>query len=433
MAFACRPRVIVLDEPTTGLDVTTQAHVLATVRELCSAHGVAALYVSHDLAVVATLATRVAVMYAGRVVEVGPTSALFRRSAHPVHAPPRGGDPGHLGRRALVGIPGTAPRPGHRPSGCFFAPRCAFASRPCRGRAAARRGRRRPRGALHPRRRGAALRRRPPGRGRPPPEIDARRRRSCGVRALDAVLRPSARSSTTSICGPPARVPGAGRRVGLRQDHARALHRRPARGVRRRRDRSAAGAAGRRRARDAEARREIQYVFQNPYSSLNPRKTVGQIIVAAAPAVLLDVGRPDARPARGRGARARVAVADASSTATPTSSPAASASAWRSPGRWSASRRCSSATRSRRRSTSRCRRRSSSCSPSCSASSAWRCSSSRTTCALVRTIAQRVAVMSEGRIVELGRSARARRPSADYTKRLLADTPSLEAAFAAVS
>src|SRR5207249_4428648 len=67
MAFACRPRVIVLDEPTTGLDVTTQAHVLNSVRDLTELHRAAALYVSHDLAVVATLATRVAVMYAGRV------------------------------------------------------------------------------------------------------------------------------------------------------------------------------------------------------------------------------------------------------------------------------------------------------------------------------------------------------------------------------
>ena len=83
MAFACRPSVIVLDEPTTGLDVTTQAHVLETVRMLCRAHGVAALYVSHDLAVVAALADRVAVMYAGRVVEIGPERDLFRTSAHP--------------------------------------------------------------------------------------------------------------------------------------------------------------------------------------------------------------------------------------------------------------------------------------------------------------------------------------------------------------
>src|SRR4029079_8342482 len=76
MAFACRPRVIVLDEPTTGLDVTTQAHVLKTVRSLCDLHGVAALYVSHDLAVVATVANRVAVMYAGRMIEVGPERGL---------------------------------------------------------------------------------------------------------------------------------------------------------------------------------------------------------------------------------------------------------------------------------------------------------------------------------------------------------------------
>ena len=73
IAFACRPRVIVLDEPTTGLDVTTQAHVLGTVRDLAAAHGVAALYVSHDLAVVGTLASRVAVMYSGRIVELGPS------------------------------------------------------------------------------------------------------------------------------------------------------------------------------------------------------------------------------------------------------------------------------------------------------------------------------------------------------------------------
>jgi peptide/nickel transport system ATP-binding protein len=83
MAFACRPRVIVLDEPTTGLDVTTQAHVLNTVRDLTNLHRAAALYVGHDLAVVATLATRVAVMYAGRIVELGPSQELFDAPSHP--------------------------------------------------------------------------------------------------------------------------------------------------------------------------------------------------------------------------------------------------------------------------------------------------------------------------------------------------------------
>ena len=90
MAFACRPAVIVLDEPTTGLDVSTQAHVLDTVRDLCHDHGVAALYVTHDLAVVANLADRVAVMYAGRIVEEGPTADALRPTGPPLHALPRG-------------------------------------------------------------------------------------------------------------------------------------------------------------------------------------------------------------------------------------------------------------------------------------------------------------------------------------------------------
>src|SRR5919109_1100774 len=118
MAFANRPRVIVLDEPTTGLDVTTQAHVLETVRTLCRLHGVAALYVSHDLAVVAVLADRVAVMYSGRIVEVGPQAQLFRAAAHPYTRKLIQAIPDISGRYELVGIPGRAPAPGTRPSGC---------------------------------------------------------------------------------------------------------------------------------------------------------------------------------------------------------------------------------------------------------------------------------------------------------------------------
>src|ERR1700730_18616074 len=126
IAFACRPRVIVLDEPTTGLDVATQAHVLGTVRDLAAAHGVAALYVSHDLAVVGTLASQVAVMYAGRVVELGPTLDLFRASTHPYTQRLIAAIPHLTGGRDLVGIGGRAPSPGRRPSGCMFAPRCTF-------------------------------------------------------------------------------------------------------------------------------------------------------------------------------------------------------------------------------------------------------------------------------------------------------------------
>src|SRR6266700_3189990 len=126
MAFANRPRLIVLDEPTTGLDVTTQAHVLSTVRELASLHDVAALYVSHDLAVVATLARRVAVMYAGRLVEVGTAEDLFSAAGHPYTRRLIGAIPRLTGGRSLVGIPGRAASPGSQPPGCSFAPRCTL-------------------------------------------------------------------------------------------------------------------------------------------------------------------------------------------------------------------------------------------------------------------------------------------------------------------
>src|SRR5712691_11123020 len=131
MAFANRPRLIVLDEPTTGLDVTTQAHVLSTVRELAALHGVAALYVSHDLAVVATLARRVAVMYAGRIVELGTADQLFESAGHPYTRRLIGAIPRLTGGRSLVSIPGHALSPGDQPSGCGFAPRCVLRIEQC--------------------------------------------------------------------------------------------------------------------------------------------------------------------------------------------------------------------------------------------------------------------------------------------------------------
>jgi peptide/nickel transport system ATP-binding protein len=132
MAFACRPSLIVLDEPTTGLDVTTQRTVLETVGTLCRQYGVAAVYVSHDVAVVAQLADRVAVMYAGRIVEVGAASDVFVAPAHPytqglLHAVP---SPDHATR--LIGMPGLPPRPEDRPAGCAYADRCGLAQDRCR-------------------------------------------------------------------------------------------------------------------------------------------------------------------------------------------------------------------------------------------------------------------------------------------------------------
>jgi peptide/nickel transport system ATP-binding protein len=132
MAFACRPAIIVLDEPTTGLDVTTQRRVLETVRQLCSDYGVAAVYVSHDVAVVGELANRVAVLYAGRVVEVGAMTDVFGAAEHPytrglLRAVPSPDRAGHL-----VGMEGLPPRPGARPAGCSFAPRCPLVVDECR-------------------------------------------------------------------------------------------------------------------------------------------------------------------------------------------------------------------------------------------------------------------------------------------------------------
>ena len=131
MAFSCRPKIIVLDEPTTGLDVTPQAHVLNTIRDLVTAHRAAAVYVTHDLAVVAELAHRIAVMYAGRLVEIGPAAELFAGASHPYTRRLLHAVPVLTGRRTLEGIPGFAPRPGHRPAGCAFTPRCSYAVAKC--------------------------------------------------------------------------------------------------------------------------------------------------------------------------------------------------------------------------------------------------------------------------------------------------------------
>src|SRR5215467_6249557 len=132
MDLACGPSLIVLDEPTTGLDVSTQRHVLDTIRSLCQAYGVAAVYVSHDLAVVGGLVSEVAVMYSGRIIEIGPTARVFGDPLHPYTRGLLGAVPSPLMAARLTGIDGQPPRPGRRPPGCCFAPRCGFATSECR-------------------------------------------------------------------------------------------------------------------------------------------------------------------------------------------------------------------------------------------------------------------------------------------------------------
>jgi len=430
MAFACRPRVIVLDEPTTGLDVTTQSHVLDTIRELASAHGVAALYVTHDLAVVATLASRVAVMYAGRIIESGSTEALFGGAAHPYTRRLIGAIPHLSGARRLVGIPGRAPSPGRRPSGCMFAPRCEFVVDACRE-------------ALPPLRvidaghgvrciRADEVRALGPVRSADAGAVieDARERapvlalKQVSVRygqrvVVDDVSLDLAARECLALVG----ESGSGKTTLARSiaglHSARSgeilLHGKPVGNVA--------------RARPAEVRQAIQYIFQNPYGSLNPRRTIGQIVRQP-----LEVfGKLEGREAERRvvemlervalsgdylqqypdqlsgGERQRVAIARALVS---------------------------------RPDVLICDEITSALDVSVQAAIVELLGGLQRDLGLsmlfvthnlplVRSIAQRVAVLSAGRIVELGSVAEViHAPQHEYTRRLLSDTPSLESATA---
>jgi oligopeptide/dipeptide ABC transporter ATP-binding protein len=135
IALACEPAVLIADEPTTALDVTIQAQILALLRDLQSRLGMALLFVTHDLGVVAEIAHRVVVMYAGQVVEEGPVADVLMRPLHPYTAGliasiPRIDRP-RRGERRFHAIPGQVPVPGHAPPGCRFRPRCAHAVPAC--------------------------------------------------------------------------------------------------------------------------------------------------------------------------------------------------------------------------------------------------------------------------------------------------------------
>ena len=132
MALACRPRLLIADEPTTALDVTIQAQILDLLMDLRDEFGMAIIIITHNMGVIAETADRVAVMYAGRVIEEAPVARIFD---HPLHPYTRGllecvpsltED-----RPRLVAIPGTLPEPMRRPPGCRFAPRCAHAQPAC--------------------------------------------------------------------------------------------------------------------------------------------------------------------------------------------------------------------------------------------------------------------------------------------------------------
>jgi oligopeptide/dipeptide ABC transporter ATP-binding protein len=127
MALSSRPELLIADEPTTALDVTIQAQILALLRDLQQHYGMSILLITHDLGVVAEICDRVAVMYAGRIVEQAPIDALFDDPQHPytlglLNAIPRPDLPGIAPRP----IEGTPPDMAHPPTGCPFHPRCPY-------------------------------------------------------------------------------------------------------------------------------------------------------------------------------------------------------------------------------------------------------------------------------------------------------------------
>ena len=292
MAFACRPSVIVLDEPTTGLDVSTQAHVLDTIRNLALMHRVAALYVTHDLAVVSSIADQIAVMYAGRVVEQGPTEGLFADSGHPYTRHLIAAIPHLDGRRQLVGLAGGAPSPGRRPVGCFFVRRCELAIDQCAvafpPRIEVESGhfsRCYRAGEVHGQgmKMAAAALVDEGSRGQPVLEVRDLSVSYTGRQVVHDINFVLNKHESLAVVG----ESGSGKTTlarsiaGLHSERSGEvlLDGRPL--------------ALASRARTAEDRRRVQYVFQNPYGSLNPRRTVGDSL--RRPLMILGLDRGEGR------------------------------------------------------------------------------------------------------------------------------------------
>ncbi len=278
MAFACRPKVIVMDEPTTGLDVTTQAHVLETVRQLSNDHDVSTVYVSHDLAVVSGIADEVAVMYAGRIVDLGKASDVLASPEHPYTIGLRSAVPEMNARRSIEGIPGVPPVPGSRPAGCGFARRCEFATAECRSTMP----------PLEEIRSGRWLRCirhdvvrasvavqeaeplvAPPATSVPGPDaviaLNELRASYGSIEILHGVTLELAKGKCLTLVG----ESGSGKTTLARC--IAGLHHEQAGSV----TFHGAQLPPAARHRSPETRRLLQYIFQNPYASLSPRRTVG--------------------------------------------------------------------------------------------------------------------------------------------------------------
>ncbi len=132
MALACGPKLVIGDEPTTGLDVMVQAQILELMRKLCQDNDMSLILITHDLSVLGEIADRVAVMYAGRIVEIGSTEDILERCVHPYTRKLAASFPDVNGKREMVSsIPGDPPNLINPPAGCRFHPRCSEATEKC--------------------------------------------------------------------------------------------------------------------------------------------------------------------------------------------------------------------------------------------------------------------------------------------------------------
>ncbi|WP_067245660.1 dipeptide ABC transporter ATP-binding protein [Microbacterium resistens] len=303
MAVIARPRAIVLDEPTTGLDVATQARVLSLVSRLCESHAIAAIYVSHDLAVVAEVADQIMVMYGGQTVERAAAQRVLADPQHPYTRALLDAVPSTRSRMQLRPIPGRAPRPGETGGGCVFRARCAFATPDCatvpllRESTPAHLVR-----CVRPGVAGSAA----------APAVAERREHDLqsAPRALEVadlvasygdreVLHDLSFTLVPGRCVAVVGESGSGKStlsrclIGLHREVRGSLVLDGA---------AVPWDAGR---RAPEVRHRLQYVFQNPYASLNPRRNVERSLAAALPRGM----GPRERRARIRAALDRVELA----------------------------------------------------------------------------------------------------------------------------
>jgi peptide/nickel transport system ATP-binding protein len=280
IALVCRPAAVVLDEPTTGLDVVVQEGLLKEIDRLAKETGLGIVYVSHDLAVVASIADRIAVMYAGRIVEEGPAGELVAAPQHPYTHGLVSAIPDALQPRRLRGIPGVAVGVGERGPGCAFAPRCSLRTARCEEAmpelAAV--------GPAHRSRcfewsRTPALVVEPPVTAAvrdvaPRPVLVVSHLVASHRTRVDRVVAAQDISFTIAAgdCVALVGESGSGKTtiarcvVGLHTPDSGTL------------ELDGQALAGRAGDRPVEVRRRVQIVFQNPYDSLNPRHTVADIV-----------------------------------------------------------------------------------------------------------------------------------------------------------